>query len=396
MKIDKKKLTVQILAIVGLLLSIKLACIYYVANYEKYALSSFCSINEFVDCDGAARSTVSQFWGIPLAYWGIFFYITVLFLTVVDWFKKFRLLKFLEVFKNSMSYVSTLGTVAFACSMVLAGLSVFKIHKLCILCFITYFIDLFIALAASSGEFKKLVEAFKTTFVDFIAGAKQYTKTFVVLVIMAAAFLVYSGTTYNFVPHVKKQKAILKYRDIKFNPYRVKGNVLGAEDGDVVIELYSDYVCPICYMENIMLHEAVKDFSNIKIVHHNVPFDKECNPYISINMHPNACFMAKGAVAAGKQGNYWEMSSLLYENQPKNMEQMLKLADQLGFDKDKFINDLESEATANEIEVELKKSDDLQIDSTPTIFINGDEIVGIKPYYELKDILVEHGAKPRK
>ena len=396
MKIDKKKLTVQILAIVGLLLSIKLACIYYVANYEKYALSSFCSINEFVDCDGAARSTVSQFWGIPLAYWGIFFYITVLFLTVVDWFKKFRLLKFLEVFKNSMSYVSTLGTVAFACSMVLAGLSVFKIHKLCILCFITYFIDLFIALAASSGEFKKLVEAFKTTFVDFIAGAKQYTKTFVVLVIMAAAFLVYSGTTYNFVPHVKKQKAILKYRDIKFNPYRVKGNVLGAEDGDVVIELYSDYVCPICYMENIMLHEAVKDFSNIKIVHHNVPFDKECNPYISINMHPNACFMAKGAVAAGKQGNYWEMSSLLYENQPKNMEQMLKLADQLVFDKDKFINDLESEATANEIEVELKKSDDLQIDSTPTIFINGDEIVGIKPYYELKDILVEHGAKPRK
>lgn len=396
MKIDKKKLTVQILAIVGLLLSIKLACIYYVANYEKYALSSFCSINEFVDCDGAARSTVSQFWGIPLAYWGIFFYLTVLFLTVVDWFKKFRLLKFLEVFKNPMSYVSTLGTVAFACSMVLAGLSVFKIHKLCILCFITYFIDLFIALAASSGELKKLVEAFKTTFVDFIAGAKQYTKTFVVLVIMVAAFLVYSGTTYNFVPHVKKQKAILKYRDIKFNPYRVKGNVLGAEDGDVVIELYSDYVCPICYMENIMLHEAVKDFSNIKIVHHNVPFDKECNPYISINMHPNACFMAKGAIAAGKQGNYWEMSSLLYENQPKNMEQMLKLADQLGFDKDKFINDLESEATANEIEVELKKSDDLQIDSTPTIFINGDEIVGIKPYYELKDILVEHGAKPRK
>ena len=396
MKIDKKKLTVQILAIVGLLLSIKLACIYYVANYEKYALSSFCSINEFVDCDGAARSTVSQFWGIPLAYWGIFFYLTVLFLTVVDWFKKFRLLKFLEVFKNPMSYVSTLGTVAFACSMVLAGLSVFKIHKLCILCFITYFIDLFIALVASSGEFKKLVEAFKTTFVDFIAGAKQYTKTFVVLVIMATAFLVYSGTTYNFVPHVKKQKAILKYRDIKFNPYRVKGNVLGAEDGDVVIELYSDYVCPICYMENIMLHEAVKDFSNIKIVHHNVPFDKECNPYISINMHPNACFMAKGAIAAGKQGNYWEMSSLLYENQPKNIEQMLKLAAQLGFDKDKFINDLESEATANEIEVELKKSDDLQIDSTPTIFINGDEIVGIKPYYELKDILVEHGAKPRK
>ena len=396
MNIDKKKLAVQILAFAGLLLSVKLACIYYVANYEKYALSSFCSINEFVDCDGAARSTVSQFWGIPLAYWGIFFYVTVLFMTVVDYFKKFRLLKFLEVFKNPMSYISMLGTLAFVCSMVLGGLSIFKIHKLCILCFVTYFIDLFIALVASSGQLKKLVEAFKTTFLDFIAGAKQYTKTFIVLVIIAASFLTYSGVTYSFVPHIKKQKAILKYRDMKFNPYRVKGNVLGANDADVVIELYSDYVCPICYMENIMLHEAVKDFSNITIVHHNLPFDKECNPYISVNMHPNACFMAKGALAAGKQGNYWEMSSLLYENQPTKMEDMLKLAEQLGFDKDKFVKDMESDATAKEIEDELVNANNLDIDSTPTIYINGDEVVGIKPYYELKDLLIEHGAKPRK
>ena len=396
MNIDKKKLTVQILAFAGLLLSIKLACIYYVANYEKYALSSFCSINEFVDCDGAARSTVSQFWGIPLAYWGIFFYITVLFLTVVDRFKKFSFLKFLEVFKNSMSYISMLGTLAFTCSMVLAGLSIFKIHKLCILCFITYFIDLFIAIVASSGSLKDLVSSFKTTVIDFIAGAKQYTKTFIVLLILATSFLVYSGTTYNFVPHIKQQKAIMKYRNMKFNPYRVKGNTLGAEDGDVVIELYSDYVCPICYIENIMLHEAVKDFSNIKIIHHNLPFDKECNPYISINMHPNACFMAKGAIAAGKQGNYWEMSSLLYENQPTNINAMLKLAEQLGFNKDKFVKDLEADTTSKEIEKELFQANNLEIDSTPTIYINGDKIVGVKPYYELKDLLIEHGAKPRK
>ena len=264
------------------------------------------------------------------------------------------------------------------------------------MCFVTYFIDLFIALVASSGQFKKLVEAFKTTFLDFIAGAKQYTKTFIVLVIITASFLTYSGVTYSFVPHIKKQKAILKYRDMKFNPYRVKGNVLGANDADVVIELYSDYVCPICYMENIMLHEAVKDFSNIKIVHHNLPFDKECNPYITVNMHPNACFMAKGALAAGKQGNYWEMGSLLYENQPTRMEDMLKLADQLGFNKDKFVQDMESETTAKEIENELVNANNLGIDSTPTIYINGDQVVGIKPYYELKDLLIEHGAKPRK
>ena len=395
MSIDKKKLTIQILTAVGFLLTIKLACIYYVANYEKYALSSFCSINDFIDCDGAAKSSVSQFWGIPLAYWGMLFYITVFFLTLVDKLKQVKFLKFLEVFKQPMAYITFLGTIAFTCSMVLAGLSLFKIHKLCILCVITYIIDLIIALVASSGRFRQIVEDFKTTFVDFIAGAKRYPKTFVILLIMAASFFTYSGVTYNFVPHVKKQKAILKYRDIKFNPYRVKGNTLGAEKADVIIELYSDYVCPLCYIHNIMLHQAVKDFSNIKIIHHNYPFDKECNPYISVNMHPNACFMARGAIAARNQGNYWEMSSLLYENQPKNMADMLKLADQLGFDKDKFTADFDSKETSKEIENELKKAVDLYIDSTPTMYVNGDKIVGVKPYYELKEILIKHGAKHR-
>ena len=395
MTIDKKKLAIQILAVIGLILSIKLACIYYVANYEKYALSSFCSINEFIDCDGAARSSVSQFWGIPLAYWGILFYILMLFLTVVDKLKQVKLLKFLEVFKSPMAYIASIGTIAFGISMILAGLSLFKIHKLCILCLITYFIDLTLALIASNGQFKLLVEAFKQTVLDFIAGAKQYTKTFIVLLIISISFFAYSGITYNFVPHVKRQKSIMKYHDIKFNPYRIKGNLLGVEKADVVIDLYSDYVCPICYMNNIMLHQAVKEFSNIKIVHHNYPFDKECNPYITVNMHPNACFMAKAAIAAGNQGNYWEMSSLLYENQPKNEEALLKLVDQLGFDKSKFLNDFNSKATEKEIEKELQEAVKLGIDATPTMYINGEAVVGVKPYYELKEILIKHGAKKR-
>lgn len=393
MKIDKKNLSIQILALVGLALSIKLAFIYYSANYDKYALSSFCSINDFIDCDGAAKSTLAQFLGIPLAYWGIFFYVVILFLTFVDKLKNVRFLKFLEVFKEPKAYITTLGTIAFLCSMVLAGMSFFYIKKLCILCVITYFIDFIIALVASDGMFKNIVKSFKTTFVDFIAGVKKYTKTFIVLLILAVSFLAYSGITLNFVPHIKKSQAILKYRKIKHNPYRVKGNVLGNEKGEVVIELYSDYVCPLCYIHNIMLHQAVKEFKNIKIVHHNFPFDKECNPYVSVNMHPKACFMSRGAIAARNQGNYWEMSSLLYEKQPKKLEDMLKLADELGFDKDKFVQDLESQETADEIATELEKAHELDLDSTPTMIIDGEQFVGVKPYYELKELLIKHGAK---
>jgi protein-disulfide isomerase len=142
-----------------------------------------------------------------------------------------------------------------------------------------------------------------------------------------------------------------------------------------------------------MLHKAVKEFKNIKVIHHNYPFDKECNPYISINMHPHACFMTRGAIAARNQGNYWEMASLLYENQPKKMEDLIKLVETLNFDKEKFMYDFNSKAVTDEIETELRLANSKDIDATPTMFIDQEEVVGVKPYNELRDILIKHGAK---
>ncbi len=393
MNIDKRKISIQFLAFIGFALAIKLAFIYYSANYDKYALSSFCSINDFIDCDGAAKTNVAQFLGIPLAYWGMFFYLVVLFLTFVDKLKNIKCLKFLEVFKEPMAYIATLGVISFVVSMVLAGISLFGIHKLCILCVVTYVIDLIIALIASEGMFKNIVKSFKITFLDFVDGARKYFKTFIILLIIVTSFLAYTGITLNFVPHIKKRNDIMKYKNIKRNPYRVKGNLLGVEKADVVIELYSDYVCPLCYINNIMLHKAVKEFSNIKVIHYNYPFDKQCNSYLSFNMHPGACYMSKVALAAEKQGNYWEMSSLLYENKPKKQEQVLELVDKLGLDKDKFLYDMKSSEIAEELEKSILKAVKLEIDATPTMYINGDQYVGVKPYYELKELLIKHGAK---
>lgn len=393
MSLNKQKLIIQILALIGLCLTVELAIIYYNANFDKYSLSSFCSINDFIDCDGAAKTNSAQFWGIPLAYWGLFFYLTILFLTLVDRLKNIKFLKFLEVFKNPMCYITALGFIAFVISMFLAGTSLFKIHKLCILCVATYFIDLVIALVAVDSNIKNFIKSFKTTFFDFIDGAKKYTKTFIILLLASSSFLIYSGTTLNFVPHIKKRNEIMKYRKIKFNPYRVKGNLLGSKNADIKIELYSDYVCPLCYINNIMLHKAVQEFANIEVVHYNYPFDKECNKNISINMHPNACFMSKAALAAKKQNNYWEMSSLLYENQPKKIEQVLELVEKLNFDKEQFLQDFNSKKIEEEIANDLIKGESLNIDATPTMYINNEQIVGVKPYFELKEILIKHGAK---
>lgn len=393
MNIDKKKLAIQLLALTGLTVSIKLAFIYHSANFDPYALSSFCSINKFVDCDGVAKSTYSQFLGIPLAYWGIFLYIIMLFLTFVDKLKGIKFLKFLEVFKNPNAYISTLGTISFVCSMGLAGISLYLIKKICILCVATYFLDLIIATIAADGLFRNILKNFKTTVLDFIAGAKTYTKTFIVLMLLTTSFLTYTGVTLKFVPHVKRAKNLVKYRKLKTNPYKVNGNVLGNPNGEIVINLYSDYICPMCYIHNIMLHQAVKEFSNIKVVHYNYPFDKKCNIFIESSMHPGACYMSRAAIAAKKQNNYWGMSSLLYEKQPKNQKEMYAIAEELGFNKYQFGTDFLSEETSKELLSEIISAQKLEIDATPTMVINGEKIVGLMPYYELKKVLKKYGAK---
>ena len=44
---------------------------------------------------------------------------------------------------------------------------------------------------------------------------------------------------------------------------KIASNLLGVDNANVTIELYSDYVCPLCYINNIMIHQAAKEFKNI-------------------------------------------------------------------------------------------------------------------------------------
>ena len=100
-----KRIALTVVALIGFLTSVKLSLIYWDANFNPYALPSFCSINELIDCDGVAKTTHSQFFGIPLAFWGLFLYFVFLFFTYVDKLKKIKFFGFLEVFERPENYI---------------------------------------------------------------------------------------------------------------------------------------------------------------------------------------------------------------------------------------------------------------------------------------------------
>ena len=293
---------------------------------------------------------------------------------------------FLKVFKNPYSYISVLGIVSFCISIGLAVTSIFLIHKICILCFVTYFINLAIGIIATDFENGGFIKCFKDSLKDFISGVKECTIPFIIAMILGGSFLAY--TTIE-MPFASRKQSIKHYLKMKKNPYKVSGNVLGNPDGKIKVELYSDFKCPICPSYNIMLHKLVKENKDVLIIHRNFPLDTECNIYMDGQMHEGACRMARYSVAAENQGRYWDMADLLFERKPKNDDEAVRLAKDIGLDINKFKNDINLPQTRDKIRQDIDKGIALGLDGTPNIIVNGKRYFGAKAYYELKRIILK-------
>lgn len=72
-----------------------------------------------------------------------------------------------------------------------------------------------------------------------------------------------------------------------------------------------------------MMQRAVSELSGLKVVHHNLPLDMDCNPMMEQQMHAGSCLMAKYAIAAGMQGKYWDVNNLLFDKEFQGEEDML-------------------------------------------------------------------------
>lgn len=387
-----KRFLLTLLSIFGLILTGELINIYFKVNFNSDFNPSFCSVSNLVDCDGVAKTHYSLFLGIPLAIWGAFLYLVILFLTYVDKINEKLNTEFLNVFKNPANYIATLGLISFCCSMILACISIFTIQKICLLCFVTYFIDLCIALCAKEKGF--FISDIKNTVLDFIAGARKYLPLFLIVCFGAIWFLGYMQTSMVLSPELKRQqenkemmKSFEEFQKLKSNIYAIKGNTLGNPNGKIVVYLYSDFLCPFCKVTNTMIHKLAKEEKDIIVYHMNFPLDSECNVALKQTIHPGACTLAKYALAAERQGAYWDMTSALYDNLPQNEDDILKLADTIQIDMNKLYADAHSDEVKQDLEKQTQKAINFGINGTPTIVIDGIEHKSALPYYKLKTLV---------
>lgn len=140
--------------------------------------------------------------------------------------------------------------------------------------------------------------------------------------------------------------------------------IKGPENAPVTITEFSDYQCPFCARSEPIINDVLKEYpEKVRFVYKHFPL---------VSIHPQAMPAAKAAVAAQKQGKFWEMHEKLFANQRElGPEQFKKYAQEIGLDLTRFEHDMNSEETQKKIQDDMALAQQVGIRGTPTIFVNG-------------------------
>jgi protein-disulfide isomerase len=138
----------------------------------------------------------------------------------------------------------------------------------------------------------------------------------------------------------------------------------GPKDAPVVVVEWADFECPFCGAASPLLDKLLLQYpSSVRLVFKTYP----------LAAHEHSEIAARAAVAAGKQGKFWEMHHELFANQTGGLDRpvILRLALELKLDEKKFTADLDSEPVADAVNRDRKQAEKLDLRGTPMIYING-------------------------
>jgi protein-disulfide isomerase len=153
----------------------------------------------------------------------------------------------------------------------------------------------------------------------------------------------------------------------------------GPADAPITVIEFSDFQCPFCSRGRSTIDEVMKAYpGKIRLVFKNFP----------LPMHPEALPAAKAAMAANKQGKFWEMHDAFFDNQQKlGQDFFLAKAKDLGLDVAKFQADMKDPEIEKAIKADQEAGSKNGVQGTPGFFLNGVPVLGAFPVDHFKKVV---------
>ncbi|HEX7481161.1 MAG TPA: thioredoxin domain-containing protein [Polyangiales bacterium] len=140
----------------------------------------------------------------------------------------------------------------------------------------------------------------------------------------------------------------------------------GPATAKVTVVEFSDFQCPFCSRAATAVEQLRTKYGDkVHFVFRQFP----------LSFHQNAHTAAEASMAAKAQGKFWEFHDKLFANQQKLDRPSLEgFAKDVGLDVAKFKKALDDKTYAPAVDAEQKLGEEVAVDGTPTMFLNGSRI----------------------
>jgi protein-disulfide isomerase len=153
---------------------------------------------------------------------------------------------------------------------------------------------------------------------------------------------------------------------------------LGDPKAAVTLVEFSDFECPVCRSLHDVLRGMLPNYPQVRVVFKDFPLEQ---------LHPWARTAALAGRCAYRQDPkaFWKVYDAIYDQQElisasNAWSKMADFAAQAGLNSDAFKTCMASPETAAAVDASRANGQQLEVNSTPTVFINGRRLVGADPH----------------
>jgi RNA polymerase sigma factor (sigma-70 family) len=164
------------------------------------------------------------------------------------------------------------------------------------------------------------------------------------------------------------------------------GPIRGPADAKVTIIEFADYECPFTARAESQVRSVLARYPadvRLQVIQRPLAF------------HANAALLARAAVAAARQEGFWAFHERLLgaELDRWSHARLEKLAREAGLDPVRFRRDLDGQDAGAQLEIDEATADSLNVQGTPTFFINGRLVAAVGESTPLQPIVEEELAR---
>jgi uncharacterized membrane protein/protein-disulfide isomerase len=356
-------------------------------HYQMLARSgytSLCDISATVSCTDVYESQYGSLFGVPVALFGVLFFVVVLVLVGVAG-------RASSPARDSVpGYVFVLSTLALAFALYLAYASYFVLHKFCIFCAINYVAVIGLFIVSGGAAKYPMTTVPKRASRDLRSLVSSPLALIIALVVVgggiAAVALFPKATPANggaaeaqvSIPPIAAEERARLEQWWDLQP-KVDLPIAPSPGAKVQIVKFSDYQCPGCRSAHNVFRQVLPRYDKavVEFVMKHYPLEGECNPNVPGGNHYASCEAAAAYVMARGTGFQQQLDDWLFANQQTLTRETVKeaLKDQAG------IQDFDAryERALQEVKTDASLGGLIKVGSTPTVYLNGRMISGRTP-----------------